>query len=118
MSTHSAPAPTVSDRIQRVLRTVLTLAIAFPSFAPVALALLALVHAPDGSNLGLWIGLLTAWVTGASAGITHIISNPRVNALLAKVGLGAYAPDAAPLDSETRAASLPWLQPATADAAH
>jgi hypothetical protein len=102
-----APAPAaVADRWQRVGRTVLTLAIAFPSFAPVALALLALVHAPDGSNLAVWTGTLALWITGASAWITHLLANPRVNELLARVNLGASTAQEPAFDSETRAWNL------------
>lgn len=109
MTRHAVTVPQVYDPWVRTARTVLTLVVAFPSFAPVALALLAVVHAPDGSNIALWVGTLVGWVTLASGAITRLLAVPAVNDWLARFRLAGHSGDLTALDSPTRAIALPVL---------
>lgn len=96
----------ILDPWARTFRTVLTLVIAFPSFAPVALLLLAALHAPDGSNVAIWAAALATWVTTASGVITRIMAIPAVNAWLARFRLAGQSISYAANDSPTQAYSL------------
>jgi hypothetical protein len=108
-STHRAP---VVDPWQRIGRTVLQVAGAIITLAPVYPAITAAIAGPLAQAAS------AGWVVTVAAIIAGLMSIPRVNALLSRVNLGAVSPAAPALDSETRAISLAELQAARELAAH
>lgn len=105
--------PSVADRWQRVGRTAVQVGLAAASLAPAYPAIRTAVEEPLANLAAVgWLGTVAAIAAG-------LMSIPRVNALLAKVRLGAAAPELEPLDSETRAfAALQAPAYLTADASH
>lgn len=97
----------ILDSGRRAARTAIQAILAFLTLAPVYLTLASLVHAPDGSNLAIYVATSIAWVGAVSASLAKVMALPAVNDLLAKIGLDGHSGDATGSDSWTTA--LPIL---------
>jgi hypothetical protein len=97
----SNPIPQVIDTGRRVARTVVQVALAFASFAPVYPLIVAAIKAPDGSNLALWLAASATWVATIAGVISRIMAIPTVNSLLEKVNLAGHSTTVLAQDSWT-----------------
>lgn len=87
----SNPIPEILDTGRRVARTVVQVAVAVVSIAPVYPFIVAALGAPRDSNVGLWLAASVTWVGTVAGIISRVMAIPAVNDLLGHVGLAGHS---------------------------
>jgi hypothetical protein len=87
----SNPIPQILDTGRRVARTVVQVALAIVSIAPVWPLIVHAIGNPGNGNIAVWLAASVTWVGTVAGIISRVMAVPAVNDLLARVGLAGHS---------------------------